>query len=137
MRISTRARYALRAMIFIAREGKQGNPIKLSDVACHTDVSHRYLEQVAISLKNSKLLKGVSGKNGGHVLARSADQIKLSEIVKAAIGEINIVDCVLEPESCDKIGECECHDLYCLINNRISDTLNEFTLSDLEQGNIH
>jgi Rrf2 family protein len=123
-------------MIFIARETKDGKPIRLAEAARRIDVSPRYLEQVAVSLKNAKLLKAVIGKNGGHILARPADQIRLGEIVEATIGEINVVECVLDPDSCIRIEGCECRNLYCLINKRITDTLNEFTLSDMEQGRI-
>ena len=136
MKLSTRARYALRAMTIIARTSKNGEPVKLADVAEHTEISHRYLEQVAISLKSAKLLRGISGKNGGHVLARSPDMIQLKEIVEAAIGEISIVDCVSDPDSCIKIGYCECRNLYDLVNSRIKETLDEYTLDDLEKGRI-
>ncbi len=136
MKLSTRARYAIRIMICFSRESRDGKPVKLADVARRTELSHRYLEQVAISLKNAKLLKGMSGKNGGHILARPAEKIKLGEIVEAAIGEVNVVDCVLDPDICMRSEKCECRDLYCLLNKRIRDTLNEFTLADLEQGKI-
>ena len=136
MKLSTRARYALRAMIVIARESDGDRPVNLADVARRTGISRRYLEQVVISLKNSKLLEAVPGKKGGHFLARPADQIKLGEIVEAAIGEINIVECVREPDVCMRSGDCECHDLYKIINDRVLDTLNEFTLADLDQGKI-
>lgn len=136
MKLSTRARYALRAMTIIARTSKNGEPVKLADVAEHTEISHRYLEQVAISLKSAKLLRGISGKNGGHVLGRRPDKIKLGEIVEAAIGEISIVDCVTDPDSCIRISGCECRNLYNLLNKRIKDTLNQYTLDDLEKGRI-
>lgn len=137
MKLSTRARYALRAMIHIARHSKDGMPVKLADAAQQTGISHRYLEQVAISLKNAKLLKGISGKSGGHVLTRPAHQIRLAEIVEAEIGPISVVDCVLDTESCIRKEGCECHELYCLLNERITDTLNEYTLADLEQGRVN
>lgn len=136
MKLSTRARYALRAMIVIAREGEEGKPVNLAEVARRTGISHRYLEQVAISLKNAKLLRAVAGKNGGHMLARPAEDIRLGEIVEAAIGEICVVDCVLDPENCGQSDKCSCRDLYSLVNKRILDTMNDFSLEDLEQGRI-
>lgn len=126
----------MRAMTIISRMSKNGKPVKLADVAERTEISHRYLEQVTISLKSAKLLRGISGKNGGHVLARSADKIKLGEIVEAAIGEVSIVDCVKDPDSCIRFSGCECRNLYSLLNRRITDTLNEYTLDDLEKGRI-
>jgi Rrf2 family protein len=136
MKLSTRARYALRAMMYISRETGEGVPINLAEVARHTGVSIRYLEQIAIPLKNAKLLKAVPGKKGGHFLARPADRIKLGEIVEAAIGEINVVECVLEPDTCIRVNGCECRELYCILNQRILDTLNQFTLADLEEGRV-
>lgn len=131
MKLTTRARYALRSMIQIGRMSKNGEPVSLATVSKLTSISRRYLEQLAISLKNAQLLKGVSGKGGGYVLAKSAEEIKIGEIIEAAIGPINIVDCVKQPESCLITDICECRVIYTLINDRITEVLNEFSLADL------
>jgi DNA-binding IscR family transcriptional regulator len=55
----------------------------------------------------------------------------VGQIIEAAIGPINIVDCVLEPGVCDKSDACGCRSIYCDINARIADTLNDLTLEDL------
>ena len=136
MKLSSRARYALRAMMVVARETKDGLPVNLAEVASRTRISRRYLEQVAISLKNAGLLKAVSGKNGGHLLTRSAETITLCEIVEAAIGQINIVECVECPEACIMVEDCECRGIYQLINQNIKATLNSFTLSDLAERRV-
>lgn len=124
-------------MTVIARETKDEKPINLAEVADRSKISHRYLEQVAISLKNAGLLRGVSGKKGGHLLVRPADQITLCEIVEAAIGAINIVECVENPEMCLMVDGCECRSVYCLINRRIRDSLKSFTLADLAENRIN
>lgn len=131
MKLSTRARYALRAMIQITRKGKNGHPVNLSEIAEKTSISRRYLEQVVIPLKSASLVKGMSGKNGGYVLARPAEEITIGDIVQAAIGPINIVECAEDPKSCMKADACECRPLYSLLNQKIVDALNDFTLSDL------
>jgi len=77
----------------------------------------------------------MSGKEGGYVLAKPAEDIKVGDIIEAAIGPINIVDCVNDPESCMKVGWCECRPLYVLLNRKITDALNEFTLADLADKN--
>jgi len=136
MKLTSRARYALRAMTVVARETKDGIPINLAEVANRTALSKRYLEQVAISLKNAGLLKGVSGKKGGHLLARPAEDIRLGEIIEASIGTINIVDCVADPDSCMMLDGCECRSLYVLINRRIKETFNAFTLADLAEHRV-
>lgn len=131
MKLTARARYALRCMIQIGRMSKNGEPVSLATVSKLTSISRRYLEQLAISLKNAELLKGVSGKGGGYMLAKPAEEIKIGEIFESAIGPINIVDCVKQPESCLITDICECRVIYMLINDRITEVLNEFSLADL------
>jgi Rrf2 family protein len=131
MKLSSRARYALRAMIAITRLSEDSAPVSLDRVAQRTRVSKRYLEQLAIALKHSSLLIGVSGKGGGYRLARPAAEIKVGEIIEAAIGPINIVSCVRHPDACLMVEVCECRLFYLLLNRRISEVLNEFSLHDL------
>jgi len=135
MKLSTRARYALRMMVVIARhDGKKPAVVNLNEVANEANVSRRYLEQLVIGLKNGALIRGKSGKGGGYVLARPADQIKIRQIVESAIGPINIVECVLQPEMCLKSDFCECRSLYGLINKKITSVLDGIVLADLVDG---
>jgi Rrf2 family protein len=118
-------------MIQIAQQGDNSKPVSLERVAQGTHVSKRYLEQVAIALKNAALLRSVSGRSGGYVLARPAEAITIGQIIQAAIGPINIVDCVRQPETCLLADTCECRLVYMLINKRITDVLNECSLADM------
>jgi Rrf2 family cysteine metabolism transcriptional repressor len=136
MKLTTRARYALRAMIKIAQQSDGGRPVNLTDIAKTTSVSKRYLEQLVIPLKNASLLRGVSGKDGGYVLAKSAEEIRVGDIIEASIGPINLVDCVADPNFCMKTEWCECRPLYLLLNQRIRDAFNAFTLADLAEHRI-
>ena len=136
MKLATRPRYALRAMMVVARQGKDGAPVNLGEVADRTHISRRYLEQVAISLKNSGLLKAVPGKNGGHLLSRPPEEITLDEIVEAAMGPISIVDCVTRPEDCMMLEECECRGLYLLLNTRIKEVFHSYSLKDLAENRV-
>jgi Rrf2 family protein len=135
MKLSTRARYALRMMVVFARQdGDKPSVVNLNEVANEANVSRRYLEQLVIGLKNGALIRGKSGKGGGYVLARPADQIKIRQIVESAIGPINIVECVLQPEMCLKSDFCECRSLYGLINKKITSVLDGIVLADLVDG---
>ena len=131
MKLSTRARYALRAMIHIARNDNEGQPINLSEIAGKTGISRRYLEQIIIPLRNAGMVTGMSGKKGGYVLAKRAEEISAGDIVQTAIGPINIVNCANKPETCEKADLCECRPLYMMINEKIVAALNKFSLSDL------
>jgi Rrf2 family protein len=118
-------------MIQIARSSKEGKPVTLNTIAAKTSVSRRYLEQVVIPLKHANLLRGRRGKNGGYLLAKPPDEIMIGDIIQAAIGPINIVDCVNNPDSCMQTDFCECRLLYAMINSRIIDAMNDFSLADL------
>jgi len=131
MRISTRARYALRLMIDIARHSGGERPVHLRQIAEWNDLSHGYLEQLMISLRNASLVRGLSGRKGGYILARPAEKIKLTEIVEAAIGPINLAECVLHPDNCPRSSICESRPIWVMINVQIKNTLDRFTLADI------
>jgi len=132
MKLSTRARYALRAMIHIARNNNgEQHPINLSEIASKTGISRRYLEQIIIPLRNAGMVTGMSGKNGGYVLAKRPEEISAGDIVQSAIGPINIVNCANKPETCEKADMCECRPMYMMLNKKIVEVLNDFSLSDL------
>jgi len=115
MKISTRGRYALRMMLDIARHGAQEAPVSLASVSERTGLSHGYLEQVALALRGAGLVRGVAGRYGGYKLAIPAEKITIRD----------------EPEACPRADYCECRVVYALINHRIGEVLEEFTLADL------
>lgn len=131
MKISTRGRYALRMMLDIARHDGHDSPVSLASVAERSGISHGYLEQVALALRSAGLVRGVAGRHGGYKLAFSPDEITIRQIVEATIGPICVVDCIEEPEVCPRADYCECRVVYALINLRIGEVLDEFTLADL------
>jgi Rrf2 family protein len=131
MKLSTRARYALRMMTVFAKHTNGNNVISLNQVSEESRVSRRYLEQLVIGLKNNALIRGKSGKGGGYTLAQPAEEIRIRQIVESAIGPVNIVECVLNPDICLKSEFCECRVLYSLINRRITSVLDGLVLADL------
>jgi Rrf2 family protein len=135
MKLSTRARYALRMMTVFAKHADGNNVISLNQVSDESKVSRRYLEQLVIGLKNNALIRGKSGKGGGYALAQPAEEIKIREIIESAIGPINIVDCVLNPDVCLKSEFCECRVLYSLINRRITSVMDGLVLADMLDSN--
>lgn len=130
MKLSTRARYAIRMMLEIAKH-PDGEIVSLGEIAESINVSRRYLDQLATVLKNASLLRGRVGRGGGYLLARPANEIHISQIVEAGIGPINIVDCVLEPDTCKKADACECRAMYALLNHRITQVFETLSLAEL------
>jgi Rrf2 family protein len=131
MRLSTRARYALRMMLDVARHGGASHPVSLATVAQRTDLSRGYLEQVALALRNARLLRGVSGRKGGYRLATPASEISIGQIIEALIGPVCLVDCLEDPAACSRSSFCECRVMYGLINSQIAGILRSHTLADL------
>ena len=131
MKLSTRARYALRVMLDIARHGGGETPVPLAAVALRTDLSHGYLEQLAMGLRRARLLRGVAGRKGGYLLGSEPTEIRIGDVVEASIGEVCLVDCVRDPSLCERAIRCETRALYCVLNQQIEDTLQSLTLADL------
>ena len=131
MRLSTRARYALRMMLDVARSGRGGEPVSLATVSDHTGISRGYLEQLALALRSAGLVRGYSGRGGGYRLTVPAIDMSLGQIVEAAIGPVYLVDCLEDPTLCPRSEYCECRVVYALINQRIQEVLRQYTLADL------
>lgn len=131
MKLSTRGRYALRLLQDLAAHGSDERPVSLARVASRTEISLGYLEQLALALRRAGLIRGVAGRNGGYLLNRPPEDITLREAVEATVGPITIVDCVSQPEDCIRSGDCTCRDVYALVNRRVAETFEEFTVADL------
>jgi Rrf2 family protein len=131
MRLTTRARYALRMMLDVARNGGSERPVSLASVAERTGISRGYLEQLVLGLRNARLVRGVAGRYGGYRLVERPSNITVGQIVESAIGPIFLVDCIEDPATCDRAESCECRVVYSLINERIAEVLSEYTLADL------
>jgi len=118
-------------MLDIARHGEDGRPVSLAFVSERTGISRSYLEQLAQALRTARLVRGTAGRYGGYRLARPAEEITVGQIIEAAIGPLCVVDCIDDPEGCPRSDYCECRPVYDLINQRVSEVLDEFTLADL------
>src|SRR4030067_2107223 len=106
LKLSTRARYALRLMVQIAKQADRNIPVSLQQVAQQGDLPRRYLEQLVIGLKNASLIRGVSGKVGGYCLTEPPGWITIGAIIESAIGARHIVDCENEPRQWLKAVVC-------------------------------
>jgi Rrf2 family protein len=107
IKLSTKGRYGTRLMLNLAlhyNEGKEA--VVLKNISKEEDLSIRYLEQIIIPLKINKLVKSVRGAGGGYTLARHPSEITLCQIIEVLEGTCALVDCVEDPDSCERVGEC-------------------------------
>ena len=132
MRISTRGRYGLRAMVDMARHAEK-DPIALREIAERQGVSESYLEQVYAALRKAGLVTAQRGAQGGYGLARPADKITPGDILRALEGPIAPVHCVDLPasESCGRMGYCTTRPFWEELRDRINTFLDGVTLQDL------
>lgn len=91
MKISTKGRYGLRAMLDLAVYG-EGDHVSLGAVAERQDISMNYLEQVFASLRKAGLVKSVKGAQGGYVLSQQPSLIKVGDILRVLEGQLSVID---------------------------------------------
>lgn len=133
MRLSTKGRYAVTAMLDLAIHGKDG-PVTLSDISDNQGISLSYLEQLFAALRAKKLVRGVRGPGGGYFLGRGADEISIANIICAVDEWVEFTRC-RGKEDCRGGQRCLTHSLWDNLSRQIYDFLSDITLADLvEKG---
>ena len=132
MKLNTRCRYAVMALADIATFNKQ-NPVSLRDVSLRQNISLVYLEQIFSKLKKNNIVKSIRGTNGGYMLTRNPEQIKLSNIFSALDEKIKTVQCKRESKKgCNgKLTKCITHYLWDDLEIHINDFFDKKNLADL------
>jgi Rrf2 family protein len=132
MQLSTKARYATRALVELAIKSGQG-PVKLKDISESQGISLKYLEQVMTPLRVSGYVKTHKGSRGGYTLSRPPDQINLFEIVQCVEGPLSVVDCLEDPELCSRVKLCATRSVWMGLRNAIYKELSKITLAELAE----
>lgn len=132
MKLSTRGRYGLRAMIDMAQSEDKG-PIATHTIAARQGISERYLEQLMVPLKRAGLVKSIRGSQGGYILGKNPDNITAGDIIRVLEGPIAPVDCVSEnnPEACEREEYCITRVVWTKVRDAIAEVLDSYSLADL------
>ena len=132
MRLSTKGRYAVMAMVDLAKHGC-GNPIALAEIAERQEISLSYLEQLFAKLRSADLVKSVRGPGGGYLLRHGADSTRISDIILAVDEPIRATRCSPgAPTGCaTNRSRCLTHDLWEELGNQIHLYLSSVTLADV------
>lgn len=132
MKLSTKGRYGLRAMIDLARYSEK-EPVSISSIAARQDISERYLEQLVGLMKKAGLVQSIRGATGGYVLARSACEISVGDILRALEGSLEPVKCAAfySEEGCMASDGCVTKYVWQKINESINETVNRMMLDEL------
>jgi Rrf2 family iron-sulfur cluster assembly transcriptional regulator len=129
MRLTTKGRYAVTAMMDLALHQGQG-PTALADIAQRQGISLSYLEQLFAKLRRRGLVSSVRGPGGGYNLARQASEIPVAEVIAAVDESVDTTRCG-GAGNCQDGGPCLTHELWNDLSNRIHAYLNDITLQNL------
>jgi Rrf2 family iron-sulfur cluster assembly transcriptional regulator len=130
MRLSTKAQYAVRAMVSLNLYAN-GAPMSLKVIAAREDISLTYLEQLFVKLRRGKIVNSVRGPGGGYVLARPADRIRVDEIIDSVEETLVPVSCMDQDGRCSCVDQCVTHSVWQGLGGRIRQFLASINLEDL------
>ncbi len=134
MRLTTKSRYGTRLILDIAVYGKD-KPVPLSDVSNRQNISVKYLEQITRKLKKAGIVDSCRGPSGGHMLAKSPDEISIGQIVRILEESTVIADCADQKKKicgvCNRAGECLSRWVWVEAGRAMFDCLDKITISSL------
>ena len=135
VRISTRGRYALRAMIDLAQHGKGSTPVPRHDIAGRQEISADYVAHHFRQLQAAGLVRGVKGPGGGYLLDREAARISVGDIVRAVEGPLTLVHCTAPDAEgepiCSREDGCVAHLVWRRLAATVAEFLDGISLQDL------
>ena len=134
MRLTTKSRYGTRLILDIAVYGKK-KPVPLSEISNRQNISLKYLEHLTAKLKKAGLIKSQRGPLGGHMLAKSPQEISVGSIVRILEESTVIVDCAEQENQvcgiCNRAGDCLSRWVWVEASRAMFDRLNKITVSGL------
>ncbi|PLX98455.1 MAG: transcriptional regulator [Desulfuromonas sp.] len=132
MRVSTKAQYAVRAMVSLNLTA-DGSPVTIREISTREEISLPYLEQLFVKLRRGNIVDSVRGPGGGYVLARDATSIRVDEIIDSVEETLVPVSCMDQDGQCVCDTQCVSHTVWQGLGDRIRQFLSSITLDDLTQ----
>jgi len=131
MRLTTKGRYAVTAMLDLALNAKD-RPITLADISQRQGISLSYLEQLFSRLRKQDLVSSARGPGGGYRLSRKADEISVAQVIAAVDEKVSVTRCDGKGD-CQNGEACLTHKLWCSLSDQIQGFLTGISLGDLVQ----
>ncbi len=130
MRLTTKGRYAVTAVLDLALHQEEG-PVSLAAISERQDISLSYLEQLFAKLRRNNIVSSTRGPGGGYKLTNNVDEVSVSDIIIAVDESCKVVDCA-DSDGCNH-GDYHCltHDLWQELSNEIRTFLDGITLSEI------
>jgi len=130
MKVSTRTRYGIRAILDLAEYTGEG-PLQLRLIAQHQDISIKYLEQLMAILRSAGFIRSIRGAKGGYVLAKAPNEIRLDDVFKSLEGPVVTADCVESEDYCARSADCVVKHVWAEVEQAVMNVLQSVTLQDL------
>lgn len=129
MRLTTKGRFAVTAMVDLALRGDEG-PVALAGISERQQISLSYLEQLFGKLRRHQLVNSVRGPGGGYCIARPLAEVSVADIIRAVDESLDATQCGGE-ENCHEEHRCMTHDLWTTLNAKMYEYLSSVSLADL------
>lgn len=131
MKLSTKGRYGLRALVDLALNSET-DVVSISSIALRQKISESYLEQLIARLRRAKLVVSTRGVQGGYRLARPADQITVGDVLRALEGDMRAVDCgAFSGKGCESADLCVTKYVWQRMNESIEEAMDTIYISQL------
>lgn len=131
MLLTTKARYAVMALVDMAYLERNSKPIALYELSERQNLDLNYMEQIFSKLKKSQLIRSVKGPGGGYLLNRTANEIFISDIVKSVDESTKMTRCEGDIGCMSDKSRCLTHDLWDGLSNHIDQYLSAISLADI------
>ena len=137
MKLSTKGRYGLRALIDLAQYSAEA-PVSITSISARQELSERYLEQLMSMLKKAGLVESIRGAGGGYILAKDMKEISVGDVLRELEGSLEPVECAgLEPDGgCRASDSCVTKYVWQRINESINRTVDEIMLDQLVRESL-
>jgi Rrf2 family iron-sulfur cluster assembly transcriptional regulator len=133
MRLTTKGRFAVTAMIDLAMRQHQG-PVTLAGISQRQKISLSYLEQLFGKLRRHELVESTRGPGGGYTLARPLKDVSVADIIFAVDEPLDATNCGGKENCGEEGGQCMTHELWSNLNRKMIEYLDSVTLADLADG---
>ena len=130
MNLTAKSRYAVTAMLDLSAQ-KEEKPVSLADISRRQEISLSYLEQLFVKLRKNGLVRSIKGPGGGYLLARSADEVTVADIVDSVDENVDVTRCSGKG-NCQRGAVCLTHELWSEFSDEIRNYLSGINLENLK-----
>ena len=130
MKLTTKTRYALRALIDLIIHIDEG-PVQIKDISERQEISESYLENIFLELRKKNIIKAIKGRNGGFYIERPISDITLFDIIDALNEDISLVPCVENPHICSRADNCPTRPTWVKMKKELEKITSSISLEEL------